>query len=66
MYMTFWRPTSLRNWRIASRYGSDSMSPTVPPTSTTTTSAWASRATRWIRDLISLVTCGMTCTVAPR
>src|SRR5205809_6682127 len=27
------RPTSWRNWRIASRNGSDSMSPTVPPTS---------------------------------
>ncbi len=36
------------------------MSPTVPPTSTTTTSAWASRATRWMRALISFVTCGIT------
>ncbi len=31
-------PTSARNWRIASRNGSDSMSPTVPPTSTISTS----------------------------
>ena len=38
MYMTFSGPTSRRNWRIASRNGSDSMSPTVPPISEMTTS----------------------------
>ena len=32
------RPTSTGNWRIASRNGSDSMSPTVPPISVMTTS----------------------------
>ena len=32
------RPTSWRTWRAASRNGSDSMSPTVPPTSVITTS----------------------------
>ncbi len=52
------------------------MSPTVPPTSTTTTPCEArplaatepvpSRATRAIRSLISLVMCGITCTVPPR
>ena len=36
-YSTLRRPTSLRIWRIASRKGRLSMSPTVPPTSTTTT-----------------------------
>ena len=66
MYSTFVRPTSLRIWRMASRKGSDSMSPTVPPTSTMTTSARPSRATRPMRSLISLVMCGMTWTVPPR
>jgi hypothetical protein len=52
------------------------MSPTVPPTSTMTTPFAArplvatlpvpSRATRAMRSLISLVMCGMTCTVPPR
>ena len=32
------RPTSTGNWRIASRNGSDSMSPTVPPISVITKS----------------------------
>ena len=32
------RPTSWRTWRAASRKGSDSMSPTVPPISVMTTS----------------------------
>jgi hypothetical protein len=31
-------PRSIRIWRIASRKGSDSMSPTVPPISTSATS----------------------------
>ncbi len=38
MYITFSGPTSRRNWRSASRNGSDSMSPTVPPISEMTTS----------------------------
>lgn len=49
----------------ASRKGWDSMSPTVPPISVMITStpspAWAR-----MRDLISSVMCGMTCTVSPR
>ncbi len=75
-YSTFRRPTSLRIWRMASRKGRDSMSPTVPPTSTTTTPCCArplvatlpvpSRATRAIRSLISFVMWGMTWTVPPR
>ena len=40
-YSTLVRPTSLRIWRMASRNGRLSMSPTVPPTSTMTTSALA-------------------------
>ena len=43
-YRTLSRPTSLRIWRIASRNGRLSMSPTVPPTSTITTSGSPSRA----------------------
>lgn len=62
---TLSRPTSWRTWRTASRNGSDSMSPTVPPTSVITTST-SSVAIRRIRDLISLVMWGMTWTVSPR
>ena len=51
---------------MASRNGSDSMSPTVPPISTITTSALELAAAWRMRPLISSVTCGMTCTVAPR
>ena len=57
-------PTSRRNWRIASRKGSDSMSPTVPPISEVPSTSVAC-ATRRMRALVSLV-CGITCTVAPR
>jgi len=60
----FWFPSSTLSWRIASRKGSDSMSPTVPPISTMAMST-PSAAAR-MRALISSVTCGMTCTVAPR
>ncbi len=60
------RPTSLRSWRIASRNGSDSMSPTVPPTSTITTSASSASASERMRCLISFVMWGMTWTVLPR
>ena len=42
------------------------MSPTVPPISEMTTSAGCATAPRRMRVLISLVMCGITCTVAPR
>ncbi len=57
-------PRSVRIWRIASRNGSDSMSPTVPPISTRATSKPAVASS--MQRLISSVTCGITCTVAPR
>src|SRR5262245_40740719 len=60
----FCEPSSTRSWRTASRNGNDSMSPTVPPTSTTSTSRPS--AQRRMRLLISSVMCGMTCTVEPR
>ena len=41
------------------------MSPTVPPTSVITTST-SSVASERMRSLISLVMCGITCTVSPR
>ena len=66
MYITLSRPTWFRNWRIASRNGRLSMSPTVPPISVITTSTSDDWATRWMRRLISSVTCGITCTVEPR
>ena len=66
MYIALSRPTWLRNWRIASRNGRLSMSPTVPPISVMTTSTSSDCATRWMRRLISSVTCGITCTVDPR
>ena len=61
------RPISCRTCRAASRNGSDSMSPTVPPISVMTTSTRSAvSAPARIRALISLVMCGMTCTVSPR
>jgi hypothetical protein len=51
--------------RTASRKGSDSMSPTVPPISTMATS-YGPSAPRLTKSWISLVTCGMICTVLPR
>ena len=54
--IAFSRPTSWRNWRMASRNGSDSMSPTVPPISMITTS-W-SGADRRMACLISSVMWG--------
>ena len=65
-YTTLSRPTWLRSWRMASRNGSDSMSPTVPPISTRTMSTSDASETRRMRRLISSVMCGMTCTVEPR
>ena len=66
MNMQRLRPASTGNWRIASRNGSDSMSPTVPPISVITTStSWLS-AISVIRFLISSVMCGTTWTVPPR
>ena len=61
-----WRPSSLRIWRIASRNGWPSMSPTVPPTSRITTSAPESRPMPRMRSLISFVTWGMGWMVRPR
>ncbi len=66
MYSTFSGPSSRRNWRIASRNGCDSMSPTVPPISEMTTSVSLAFATERTRALISFVMCGITCTVEPR
>ncbi len=66
MYMQRRRPTSTGNWRIASRNGSDSMSPTVPPISVMTTSTSPDSAIRRMRCLISSVMCGTTWTVPPR
>ncbi len=60
------RPTSTGNCRIASRNGSDSMSPTVPPISVITKSTSVASAISLIRCLISSVMCGTTWTVAPR
>jgi hypothetical protein len=53
MYMHWRRPTSTGNWRMASRNGSDSMSPTVPPISVMTTSTSLVSAIR--RTLLDLV-----------
>ena len=64
MNSAFSAPRSVRIWRIASRNGSDSMSPTVPPISTSATSKPAV-ASSMLR-LIASVMCGMTWTVAPR
>ena len=66
MYMQLRRPTSTGNCRIASRNGSDSMSPTVPPISVMTTSTSLVSPMSRIRCLISSVMCGTTWTVAPR
>ncbi len=60
------RPTSTGNWRIASRNGSDSMSPTVPPISVMTKSTSLDSAISAIRCWISSVMCGTTWTVPPR
>ena len=46
------RPASWRNCRIASRKGSDSMSPTVPPISTRTTSASVPTRADRLLDLV--------------
>jgi hypothetical protein len=59
----FSSPSSTLSWRIASRNGSDSMSPTVPPISTMAMSTPSARRGRAL-DLVGDV--GMTCTVAPR
>ena len=58
------RPSCRLICRIASRKGSDSMSPTVPPISTIATCA--SPAPIRMKCLISSVMCGITCTVPPR
>ncbi|VVB69699.1 Uncharacterised protein [uncultured archaeon] len=58
--------SSYLSWRMASRKGMDSISPTVPPTSTRQISQPPSRETCLMRLLISSVMCGMICTVLPR
>src|SRR4030067_875302 len=55
IWSVFSRPRSARIWGGASRNGSDSMSPTVPPTSTRTISACVSRGTRQLRCLLARV-----------
>ena len=60
------RPWSTWNWRSASRNGSDSMSPTVPPISVITMSTSCASATSRMRFLISSVMWGITWTVPPR
>ena len=50
----------------AAKKGKDSISPTVPPISVIITSAPLSCAAASSLDLISLVICGITCTVAPK
>ena len=62
---TWSRPISWRTWRADSRNGWLSMSPTVPPISWMTTST-SGPPIESMRSLISLVMCGMTCTVSPR
>src|SRR4030066_292541 len=54
MLIVLSRPSSLRIWRMASRNGWPSRSPTVPPTSTMTTSAPVSRPTSRMQPLVSL------------
>ena len=62
---TLSRPISWRTWRAASRKGSDSMSPTVPPISWMTTST-SGPPMAIMESRISPVMCGMTWTVSPR
>ncbi len=67
MKSVFTDDSSRRSWRIASKKGRLSMSPTVPPISTIATStAFFPFVTASIRLLISSVTWGMTWTVRPR
>ncbi|OPZ34343.1 MAG: hypothetical protein BWY99_02575 [Synergistetes bacterium ADurb.BinA166] len=63
-YSTFSRPTLDAICLMASRKGSPSMSPTVPPISAMTMSLLS--PVRRMRSCISLVMCGITCTVPPR
>ena len=60
------RPISRLSCLAASRNGMDSMSPTVPPSSTMATSASESLAAATMRDFISSVMWGIICTVLPR
>ncbi len=64
MKRVFSLPRSFLSWRIASRKGRLSMSPTVPPISTITMSIVSS--TSRIIDFISSVIWGITWTVPPR
>ena len=58
-------PSSHFSWRIASRYGEDSISPATPPISIIAISAPEFSAAVMMRCLISFVTCGTTVIVAP-
>ena len=58
------RGSSLPSWRMASKNGRPSMSPTVPPISTSTKSSPS--LPEVTNALIASVTCGITCTVPPR
>ena len=60
----FLEPNSNPNCLIDSKKGNDSISPTVPPTSTNAISDFF--APIIISFLISSVTCGTTCTVLPK
>ena len=64
--MAFFFPLLNMNWRIASRKGRLSMSPTVPPISVMITSYSPSFESASNLRRISSVMCGITCTVAPR
>ena len=66
MNRLFSLPTSREICLTASMKGWDSISPMVPPISVMTTSALVFLPTLYTNSLISLVTCGMTCTVDPR
>ena len=59
-------PCSSDTCLIASRNGWLSISPTVPPISVIITSALLVLPTLYMNSLISLVMCGITCTVLPR
>ena len=58
------RGSSLPSWRMASKNGRPSMSPTVPPISTSTKSMPSLPDST--NCLMASVTCGITCTVPPR
>jgi hypothetical protein len=64
--IVFSLPSSTRIWRNASKYGRPSMSPTVPPDSTTRTSAFLDSASPLILRFISFVMWGIIWTHSPK